>query len=323
MIARWRTFAAARGGRWIGTALPLLIGGIGALLLAGGALPDWLFIGGFQVTLSALLFGGGAALSALSVVAIWRAERRRRGLDAQIAAVRIEASANAQALERGRQAESRRRFLRRLDHELKNPLTILRVGLGNLHVPPDEIEAVARLEQQTLRLSKLVTDLRRLAELDAVGVERERVDLREVLEEAIELAADPDAPRVIHLSVQQIPWAISPIWGDRDLLAVAFRNLIDNALKYTDADRQIEVRAHDNGTFALIEIADEGRGIADADLPYIREELYRGENARDVTGSGLGLPLVQRIIDLHGGALDVRSRATVGTVFTVRLPLKL
>jgi two-component system OmpR family sensor kinase len=109
--------------------------------------------------------------------------------------------------------------------------------------------------------------------------------------------------------------------GDRDILIIAFRNLLDNALKYTEPDGQVEIRATDDGTYAVIEVADTGPGIPEEDLPHIFEELFRGQQAKRVDGSGLGLTLVQKIITLQGGEITVRSREQRGTVMAVRLPL--
>jgi two-component system OmpR family sensor kinase len=295
----------ARVGWALAAALPLAVGAAAALL-AG----DWVLAGRFEIWLStlAMIAGGGASLLALITAAAVR-----RAVEAARRQARLEAAE--------REAEARRRFLRRLDHELKNPLAIMRLGIENLQAGELERASIERLSEQTRRLSRLVEDLRRLADLDAGGLERERVDLRSLLEDAIALAHDETNPRQVQLSVQEIPWALSPVMGDRDLLAVAFRNLIDNAIKYTELGSRIEIRATENGAFAQVEIADSGRGIAPEDLPYIREELFRGRNAHNVPGSGLGLPLASRIVELHGGTLDVRSRIGVGTVFTVRLPL--
>ena len=99
-------------------------------------------------------------------------------------------------------------------------------------------------------------------------------------------------------------------------------NLVENALKYTSESDSVEVRALEDGKAVVVEVADSGGGIATEDLSKIFEELYRGSNARTTEGSGLGLALVNRIISLHGGQIDVRSRQNSprGTVFTVRLP---
>jgi two-component system OmpR family sensor kinase len=93
-------------------------------------------------------------------------------------------------------------------------------------------------------------------------------------------------------------------------------------LKFTSAQEPVEVRALDDGEAVVMEVPDSGEGIPSEDLPKIFGELYRGSNARGTEGSGLGLALVSRIIALHGGQIEVRSRQTEprGTVFTVRLP---
>jgi two-component system OmpR family sensor kinase len=302
---------------WI--ALPFGIGLAAAAALAGGLLPDWLISGRFHVTLSLICALIGGLLSASIAFAVWLAariaDRRQRAIQA------AEHATRAALLDQ--EAQARRRFFQRLDHELKNPITILQLGLGNLSNTTNVAESAARLEAQTRRLGQLVTDLRRLVELNADQMEREAVDVRAVLDEAITWASAPDAARPIEMTIQKLPWGLPTIQGDRDLLALAFRNLIENALKYTDQGKQIEIRARNDGSSVIVEIADAGRGIPAADLPHITEELYRGDNARDVVGSGLGLPLVRRIVELHGGALDVESRINIGSVFTVRLPIRL
>jgi signal transduction histidine kinase len=110
--------------------------------------------------------------------------------------------------------------------------------------------------------------------------------------------------------------------GDRDLLGLAFYNLIDNALKFSGSGNAVQVRAREDGRSLVVEVADGGPGIPAEDLPHIFEELYRGANARGIPGSGLGLALAARIVDLHGGSLKVASRQgeRQGTVFSLHLP---
>ncbi|MBZ0275357.1 MAG: HAMP domain-containing histidine kinase, partial [Anaerolineae bacterium] len=229
--------------------------------------------------------------------------------------IRVEAREHHAALQR--------RFLQRLDHELKNPLTIIQLGLANLQpsIPQEEHDSFARIEEQTQRLQRLVEGLRRLTDLEALDFERESIDLSEVLEAVVALVRDSASSRNLILNVRQIPWKLPLIWGDRDLLEVALRNLLDNAVKYTPLDGRIEVRASENGHGALIEIADTGLGIQPDDLPHVYEELYRGANTRQIAGSGLGLAMVKRIIDLHQGQIDIYSRPGEGTVITLHLPL--
>jgi two-component system OmpR family sensor kinase len=217
-------------------------------------------------------------------------------------------------------AEDRRRFLQRLDHELKNPLTAIQAGLANIE-SAGEGPALASVKAQTTRLSRLVADLRKLADLETREIERAPVDLGEILEAVVELArARPSSgERRISLSVPQAPWPLPQVPGDYDLLLLALHNLLDNALKFSRKGDTIEVRAFEDGQSVVVEVADTGPGVPAGELPHVWEELYRGVGARGVPGSGLGLALVRAIVERHGGQVSVRSRAGQGTVFGVRL----
>lgn len=294
---------------------PVVLGLGLALLLEQGVLPNLLLLGTFQVDLAGLAFWSGVLLSlvAWGVLALQRWANHR--------------VVRAREAVRDAQQAAHRRFLWRLDHEMKNPLTIIRVGVTNLQDSPDlapeQARSLARVAEQANRLQELVRDLRMLADLEECDLEQAPVDLQEVLKEAIALAcsAPEQSGREVALNLQQVPWPVATVWGDRDLLVLAFRNLLDNALKFTTADDSVEVRAIEDGDMAVVEVADSGPGIPPDELPHIFEELYRGRNARHVPGSGLGLALVQRVVTLHGGKITVRSRVGQGTVVTVRLLL--
>ena len=228
---------------------------------------------------------------------------------------------------RAQVAEERRRFLQRLDHELKNPLTAIRAGLANVFNGSNmatQQEALASVEAQVLRLSRLTSDLRKLAELEARPLERVPVDIAELLQEAVTLAQEqPEAEaRRLTLTLPQAPWPVPDVLGDWDLLFLAIYNLLDNALKFTRPGDTVEVRASEGSTFVIIEVADTGPGIPQEELPRVWEELYRGQGAQGVPGSGLGLALVRAIVERHGGQVTLRSRAGQGTVVTMRLPVQ-
>jgi two-component system, OmpR family, sensor kinase len=302
--------------------LPGMLAALGVALLGfviGGlaewqALPNPLFAATYKIDLAGLATRAGILLGGLVVVAalvLWGMQRM------------IE---RKQAEEQAAQVSARQRFFQRLDHEMKNPLTIIRLGLVNLQQGPNlnakQTGSLERVSQQVQRLQKLVVDLRLLSELDQGSIECKPVDLRELLEESIALSSQALEPvREVILSVQQKPWPISNVWGDRDLLVLVFRNLLDNALKFTLPEDQVEVRVTEDGRVAIVEVVDTGPGIPGDEIPHIFEELYRGENARGIPGSGLGLKLVERIVVLHDGAVQVRSKPEMGTVFTIRLPL--
>ena len=227
---------------------------------------------------------------------------------------------------RDQAAEERRRFLQRLDHEMKNPLTAIRAALANVAsdaTVPTQQEALTSAESQVLRLSRLTSELRKLAELETRPLERVPVDVSELLQDAVALALEQPGSdeRHLNLTLPQAPWPVPRVQGDWDLLFLATYNLLDNALKFTRPGDTIEVRAFEDGDHVAIEVADTGPGILQQELPQVWEELYRGQAAQGtVPGSGLGLPLARAIVEQHAGRIRLRSRAGRGTVVTVRLP---
>ena len=243
---------------------------------------------------------------------------------------RKETQVQRSLIEAQRQAEDgRRRFLRRLDHEIKNPLTALRTALVNVRESQIEDErqrATENAGRAVERLIRLLADLRKLSDLGARPLERLPVDVPELLQEIVDAAKSLPAykGREVNLLISKVPSPFPPVTGDRDLLSLAVYNLVENALKFTPGGEAVEVRALEDGQAIVIEVADSGSGIPSDELSKIFEELYRGENARGIEGSGLGLALVQRIVELHGGKILVRSIQTDprGTVFTLRLPVK-
>lgn len=223
--------------------------------------------------------------------------------------------------------ENRRQFIRRLDHEIKNPLTGLQAALVNMSeatVDADRQRAGQNAHNALTRLKRLLADLRKLAELEERPLERLPVDIPVLLEDVVQAIQSLPAAqeRSVNLMISRVPWPFPAVTGDRDLLSLVFYNLLENAIKFTSRDNSVEVRALEDGRYIVIEVADNGAGISPGELPKVFDELYRGTNARGIEGSGLGLALTRRIVSLHEGKLDVRSRQQDprGTVFTVRLP---
>jgi two-component system OmpR family sensor kinase len=264
------------------------------------------------ISLSVLVFIAGLLASiALALISYWWGQRAR--------------FRHILALQRAATIQDRRRFLQRLDHELKNPLMAIRAALANFSDAPSaraRHAALSSVESQTLRLSRLIGDLRKIAELETRPLERGPVDLTGLLREVIELAREkPEAAsRHILLSVPQAPWPLPTISGDWDLIFLALYNLVENALKYTRSGDTVEIRAREDGPVVIIDVADTGPGIAGEDMPYVWEELYRGRGARGTAGSGLGLALVKAVAERHGGQVRVHSRPGRGTVFTFQIP---
>jgi len=223
-------------------------------------------------------------------------------------------------------AQERRRFLSRLDHELKNPITAILAAIANLRNGESTSErgqSVSSIETQISRMRTLVGDLRKLAELETRAIELEPIEMDRLLQENYELIKQrPEAnKRAWTLSIPQAPWPLPHVLADRDLLFLAVHNLIDNALKFSHPGDTIELRAYEDSSNVVIEVADTGPGIPDEELHQVWDDLYRGESARAVPGSGLGLALVRAIVNRHNGKVTVRSRSGQGTVFTILIPV--
>lgn len=284
---------------------PITLGLIASALVTALVKPELVL--DFRVGLGMLIFLFGTTASAVVLLASWA---HKRGRD--------RAFFQAQ--------EDRRNFIRRLDHELKNPLTGLRAALANLSEsssPDDREQASLNARRDVERLQRLLADLRKLSDLDEKPLECLPVQVPDILEEIVEAASSLPAyqGRSVSLLIANVP-PLPPVIGDRDLLGLALYNLIDNALKFTGPENAVQVRAREDGRSVVIEVADGGSGIPADDLPHIFEELYRGTNARGIPGSGLGLALAARIVDLHGGSLKVASHQgeRQGTVFSIHLP---
>ena len=236
-------------------------------------------------------------------------------------------------------ALERRQFLQRLDHELKNPLSTIKMGLSYLgatlddaftqtdlaaNAPSaDEFQSfIGQIDSQTQRIARLISDLRKLSDLEVRALDLTGVDLNQLLEQLIiEIRENSEtAARQISLSLPKVPWQLPKIQADEDLIFLALRNLLENAVKYTDANGSIEVRAYENHHHLIVEIADSGMGIPENEIEDIWSELYRAENARAIAGNGLGLAIVRTIIKRHRGEVSVRSRNGQGTVFSISLP---
>lgn len=218
-------------------------------------------------------------------------------------------------------AAERTRFLRHLDHEMKNPLMAIRAALANLEGTddiPTRTQIRNTIEAQTLYLSKLVSDLRKLANIETLPVESEPVDIHRLLSEVLILAReDPDAiTRHFTLDLPDEPLLTT---GDADLLLHAWYSLVQNALKFTRPGDHIGLSATTQGAWILVQISDTGIGIDPEDLPHVCEELYRGRNARELPGSGIGLALVRAIVGRHNGFLDIDSTPDEGTIVRVYL----
>jgi two-component system OmpR family sensor kinase len=275
---------------------------------------------GLVAAIAGLLATAGLAVAA-------RARRRSAAAATAAAAVAREAVVRQAAEEAAR---ARLRFFMRLDHELKNPLTAIRAGLANIEqgggmvlASAGTAAALASVSVQADRIARLVSDLRKLADLETQEIETAPVDLTCLLDEVAEAAAEIPAARerVVRVTVPRAPWPLPLVEGDRDLLFIAVQNLVANAVKFSGPGDTVEVRASEDGDALLLEVADTGAGIPADEIGQVWQELARGRAARSLPGTGIGLALVRVIIARHGGQVAIRSRDGQGTVVSIRLPV--
>ncbi|PRY46570.1 two-component system sensor histidine kinase MprB [Umezawaea tangerina] len=223
--------------------------------------------------------------------------------------------------------ERQRRLVADAGHELRTPLTSMRTNLELLlaserpNAPTlsevDKAEINDDVRAQLDELTTLIGDLVELAREDAPQVVQEPVDLVEVVERALDRARRRAVTHV-KFDVRLQPWSLL---GDSNSLERAVLNLLDNAVKFSPDDGvvRLELRQLGDGS-AVVEVADSGPGIADADMPHVFERFYRSSEARTLPGSGLGLAIVKQAAERHGGMAYTGRAPEGGALFAIRLP---
>jgi signal transduction histidine kinase/CHASE2 domain-containing sensor protein len=211
-------------------------------------------------------------------------------------------------------------------HELKTPLTAIQ-GMSEL-LAQFEVDAARRREMNLIindeakRLARMIDEYLDLARLESGARQLRLAPLRiEQLVERALLLLDPVAERAGVKIVRDLSPALPPILGDADLIARAVTNLVDNAVKFSPVDSTVTINARAEGSAVLIEVVDQGCGVAPEFLPHIFEKFYRVPRAAsaDVPGAGLGLALVREVAELHNGTAAVESRPGKGSVFSLYL----
>ena len=220
----------------------------------------------------------------------------------------------------------KRDFVVNASHELRTPLTSI---LGSLEMLEGEVKGdgarwVEAVKRNAERMTAIVEDLLSLARLEARGAEpaTEAVDLARLLDDVVAIFANRAERAGIALETSLAP-GIPPLVADPFLLEQMLVNLVDNALKYTEAG-SVRLSAEPEGDHLRIEVADTGIGIPEESLPRIFERFYVVDKSRSrkLGGTGLGLSIVKHIVQSHSGTIEVKSELGKGTHFTVRLPLR-
>jgi len=218
-------------------------------------------------------------------------------------------------------------FLFDTSHELKTPLTTIRLAVDEISAadgekfPPFVKENFLRLNNQALRMERLVKDLLNLSSLEMMTrIDAKPVPIGELissLAEEYQFLADA---RQIKMDIRLPKGLMIP--GDAEKLRRAFSNILDNAVKYNDDAGRIELTVEATAAELTVTVANTGSGVAEAEIPKVFDQFYRVEKSRSIQhgGSGLGLAIVKRIITLHGGRVTFESQPGAWTRITVSLP---
>jgi two-component system phosphate regulon sensor histidine kinase PhoR len=227
--------------------------------------------------------------------------------------------------ERERAASVRRDFVANASHELKTPVSAIIASSEALQLAVERGDASAvdfarQIEGSATQLDRLVADLLDLSRLERDEPELEPLSLGHLVREEVERIRNDADDRGIELTVDVADLQVA---GSRRDLAIAVRNLLDNAIRYTPAGGKIGAELEKVGDEAVLRITDTGEGIPSRDVERVFERFYRVDNARSraTGGTGLGLAIVKHVIEGHRGSATVQSELGAGSVFTVRLPV--
>jgi two-component system, OmpR family, phosphate regulon sensor histidine kinase PhoR len=219
----------------------------------------------------------------------------------------------------------RRDFVADASHELKTPVASIRAAAETVRTAiPEDPQAAARfadrLHRESVRLARIVADLLDLSRLETERPRFEPVRMDRVVRE--EVARLRDEAEAAGIRVETVAGPATVRGSSKDL-GLLVRNLLDNAIRYTDRGGSIRVEADARDGTAVVMVSDTGAGIPTRELPRIFERFYRVDRARsrDTGGTGLGLSIARHVAEQHGGRIEARSELGRGSEFVVTLPL--
>ncbi len=218
-------------------------------------------------------------------------------------------------------------FITTVSHELRTPLTAIK-GWGEMlrELGPDDLELAKRgtdvIISESERLSQLVEELLNFSRIQngTLSLRLEKIDVLAELDETIFVFKERSKRDGIELtySAPELP---APMMADPNRITQVFVNILDNAFKYTESGGMVSVEAYTREKELIIKVRDTGCGIPQEDLPNVKKKFYKANI--QVRGSGIGLAVVDELVKMHNGTLDIQSKLGVGTTVTITLPIDL
>jgi two-component system sensor histidine kinase KdpD len=235
-----------------------------------------------------------------------------------------EAASRAEAARQSDELKST--LLDAIAHEFKTPLTTIKASTTALlsekpPKPEQQREYIVLVDEEADRLSGLVSEAIQMARIEAgqVRLQLEETPVSELLENVFAKMKSLTEDRPLEFHTQP---GLPPVMVDREMMEMTFRQLIDNAVKYSPPGTPIAVSANMEDGQVVVRIQDHGRGIAAADLPHIFEKFYRAKDQMNkVPGAGLGLAIARAVVTAHGGTIWAESKPGAGSTFCVALGL--
>lgn len=267
---------------------------------------------------------GGAPIGSLAIRDVGLSDTVLHSI-ANLAAIGLERARSQEATARAEAAqqsgELRATVLDALAHEFKTPLTSMKAAAGALLASTSasarDHELVAIIDEDLDRFQALVTDAVQMLRIDAgnFSVHLDRHDLADIIATTLQKF---ERRLNGHQLIEQVPPGLT-VDADRELLGLALRQLLDNALKYSPPTSTIEIQGRDNGAVEVV-VRNSGSTIPEREQARVVERFYRGAQARHISGTGMGLAIVQQIARAHGGTLTISSSPDTGTALTLSIP---
>jgi signal transduction histidine kinase len=220
---------------------------------------------------------------------------------------------------------AQRQFVADASHELRNPLAVIRtntdVALQDEAVPADVRSRLEAVRRATERMRRLVDDLLALARLELASGTRSELDLATMVDEVSDELGPLARAHGLALEARVEPGL--RVVADRDAVKRALANLLDNAFRHSPGEGTVRVAAERRDGWAVLSVADDGPGLSPVEQELVFERFWRSDasRSRESGGAGLGLAIVRRIAESHGGTVGVASESGAGSTFELRLPI--
>ena len=236
----------------------------------------------------------------------------------------LEQNFNAMVRELRSNEKMRKDFISNVSHELRTPLTIIS-GYADLLQDEgisekDRLEYASLISNESERLVRLTSNLLRLSKMDSqeITIKRDTFRLDEQIRQTAALLASKWQAKNIDLQLDLKNMLFN---GDEELLGQVWFNLIENAVKFTDNLGRVKISLTENAGMVQATVLDNGVGMTRETMDRMFEQFYQGDTSRKNEGSGMGLAIVHKIVEIHGGTVRAESGPNQGTKFVVSLPI--